>query len=94
MTSAQSRFGVPPRLAYDVVEEQGDGPLQIYLRHVPGGPNYAMDGSAAMIWWLASEGTDVVTELADLTGERAEDIADHVRDYLDDLVEQGLLERH
>lgn len=86
-----SGFAVPARLAYEIPDDEQE--LRVFLRHLPGGPNLVLEGSGALIWYLATQDGDVPGQVADLTGQDVDDIRGDVLAFLDTLVSQNLLAR-
>jgi hypothetical protein len=75
-----------------VAVEADDG--VVFLARLPDGPIIVLQGTAALIWAEAC-GPDVggvVHRVAEQVGRDAADIEHVVDDFLDDLVEQGLLQ--
>ncbi|HHU08997.1 MAG TPA: PqqD family protein [Intrasporangiaceae bacterium] len=86
-------FRIPSRVAHWVGGEDLD--TVVFLRSVPGGQNYVLSGSGALIWCVAAEGAeDVPAELAEMFSVPVEEIRRDVLDHLDELVSKGLLEPH
>lgn len=85
------RFRAPRRLGH-VLEHTADGPV-VYLCPLPSGPVTALTGSGAVIWTFAVEESDDVVELvaADF-GVTPESIQEDVDDFLQGLLDVGLLE--
>ena len=91
------RFSAPRRLAQVLTEpDDGDsteGP-ELYLMPLPDGPAVRLGGTAALIWLVASEGSeDVISDVAEIAGRQREDVESDVNGYLDFLVGQTLLEQ-
>lgn len=75
-----------------------DGGDVVYLAPLPDGPISVLDGIGAVLWRLATEGTeeerrDVAAAAARLTGTDAGDIREEVDAFLAELVTRGLLVR-
>ena len=84
----------PPRVAATDATRGMDAP-GVFLRHLPGGPNLALVGTAALIWSVAVSGAgDVAREVAEAVGEDVEAIRADVEEYLAELIDQGLLVHH
>lgn len=82
-------YTVPPRLAWQVDEEQDE--LVVYLMRLPNGEPVALEGVAALIWVAALEGEDAVSIVAQATGEPRQGIESAVVNYLGELMEAGHL---
>ena len=86
------RYTVPARLAHVVLESAGEDELTVFLMPLPDGPPVALKATAALIWLFASEGAeDVASVVAEHTDCSIDEIGDHVRSYLCDLVDRGQL---
>jgi len=86
-------YRVPPRLGYVVPDAPEGGPLVAFVMPLPDGPAVVLRNSAALIWALAADGeADVPAAVAEMVGRSLEEVGPATRDYLVDLVAQGLLE--
>ncbi|WP_156971223.1 hypothetical protein [Knoellia sinensis] len=94
-------FRVPDSVAYDVIEADSDHGIgsqagaaeTVYLLSLPDGVPLVLSGMGAILWLLAAEGvTDVASAVASATGESVGSIEPLIRDYLESLVADGLLE--
>lgn len=86
------KYVVPLRLGHSVPEGSEVDELVVFLMHLPDGPPVALEALAALIWLVAADGAeDVPAVVADQTDRSVEEMRDQVNDYLDDLVERGLL---
>ena len=85
------RYWVPENVAWVAgVETVPDDP-RIYASVVPDGEPAVLEGFAALVWDVAASGEDVVPEVAALTGQPTDAVAEEVQRFLDDLVALGLL---
>ncbi len=87
-------YTVPSRVAH-VLGERGDttGP-ELFLMRLPDGLPLRLGGTAALIWLVASEGSeDVVSDVAEVVGRLPGDVEQDVIGYLELLVRRGLLEQ-
>ena len=74
------------------VQDTGDA---VYIAALPRGPITVLTGSAATIWRAATGGVrgGVADRVAAATGLDAEDIRKSVDDFVDGLIDQGLMLR-
>jgi hypothetical protein len=87
------RYGIPTRLAHVVVDDTQSDPVTVFLMQLPDGPPLVLHDSAALIWLLAAEGSsDVPAAVAVAVGRPSEEVSGEVDDYLQDLLDRGLLE--
>lgn len=85
-------YRVAPDVAW--VEVTGTKEPEAVAARIPDGPPVALLGPSAVIWLSAVEGGDVhdvVSRVADATGELTRTVEDGVKNLLDDLVARGLL---
>lgn len=76
------------------LEEDESGAAVVYVAHLPRGPISVLQGTAALIWLTAVDGTgDVVADVADTHDLPAEEIREDVENFLDQLLGQGLIRR-
>jgi hypothetical protein len=78
-TGAHDRAGTEPRAV---------------VARVPDGPPVALHASSAVVWVCALDGGDaqeVISRVVEATGEDRDRVASQVTDFLDDLVDRGLL---
>ena len=68
-----------------------DHPEDLYLTYLPSGRTVRLTGSARVIWLVAAEGGDAVAEVPALVGRPVAEIAPHVKAFLAELVDNGLL---
>lgn len=93
------RLRTPRWLASYVPDVQPDGHLTVFLALLPDGEPLVLHDVAAQIWLSVREAArglddvEVVAALAALTGQHRSDIEGAVLDYLDYLVDEGLLEQ-
>ena len=84
---------VPKRVACVVADTEANLPKAVFLMQLPDGSPHVLQGSAAWIWLLATEGEpDVAGAVARVVGLTKQEVAADVEDFLYDLVSRGLLE--
>lgn len=64
---------------------------ELYLTKVPEGTTVLLKDTARLIWLVAIEGGDVLTEVAALVGRPRAEIQSDVHRFLDGLTARGLL---
>jgi hypothetical protein len=66
---------------------------RLYAARLPDGPIIALDEISALIWRAAGRGSraEVISTVAEATGENPDAIAPHIHAFLDDLIDRGLL---
>ena len=80
-------YRVPPRVAWC----DSTDALVVYVMQVPDGEPLVLHGTAALIYLVALETSDVVDTVAEIVGEAPEVISADVERSLDTFVRQGLL---
>ena len=88
-------YRVPARVGHVVREAaSGDQSDSVYLMRLPDGEPLLLEGTAALIWLLAADGDDNVEQtVASVLLDAPADTVGITRDYLSQLVAQGLLEK-
>jgi len=81
---------VPENVAWVDGADQGTAE-ELYLTVVPDGDTVLLKDTARLIWLIAAEGGDVLTEVAALVGEPPDAIETDVQRFLDDLAGRGML---
>jgi hypothetical protein len=84
------RYRVPDSVAYIGGADLEQGEV-LYLTLLPQGQTVRLDAIGRRIWTVASEGRDVVAEIAELVGQPPEAIQADVTSFVRDLVDRGLL---
>ena len=85
------RYRVPENVAWVAGAETVPDDPRINASVVPDGETAVLEGVAALVWDVAASGEDVVPEVAALTGQPTDAVAEEVQRFLDDLVALGLL---
>lgn len=87
------RFVTPPGVAWT---EGSDvwGRTLVYVAPLPHGPVSVLPDQSAAIWLAAVEGRgDVVEEVAEMTGNDADEVRDDVDAFVTELIDRGLLRK-
>ena len=85
-----NRYRVPDTIAWVDGTDFDLGP-DLYLTKLPSGNTVLLKDTARLIWLVAIEGGDVVSEVATLVGRPAAEIESDVHTLLRDLTQRGLL---
>lgn len=64
---------------------------ELYVTVVPDGHTVLLKDTARLIWLIAADGCDVLTEVAELVGQQPAAIEADVQQFLADLTGRGLL---
>ncbi len=83
-------YRVPDDIAWVDGPDVGLGE-ELYLTVVPEGRTVLLKDTARLIWLIAAEGGEVLTEIATLVGRPAAEIEPDVQAFLADLTARGLL---
>ena len=83
-------YSVPDNVAYVDGSDLAQGEV-LYITLLPLGQTVRLEGVGRLIWIIASEGRDVVAEIATLVGEPLDAISVDVSTFLADLVRRQLL---
>lgn len=70
-----------------------DDGARLYAARLPDGPIISLDEVSTLIWRAAGEGSraEVITTVAEATGQNPDAVAPHIHAFLDDLIDRGLL---
>lgn len=68
-----------------------DSAERLYLTVVPQGRTVILEGTARVIWLIASEGGEVVEQVAGLFGLPEADVEGDIERFLAELLDAGLL---
>ena len=85
-----NRYRVPDTIAWVDGTDFDLGP-DLYITKLPSGNTVLLKDTARLIWLVAIEGGDVVSEVAALVGRPAAEIESDVHTLLHDLTQRGLL---
>lgn len=83
------------RRCRDVAVVGKEGVDEVYVAHVPDGPVLSLLGTGGIIWRLLADGLqigEIIAALYEGTGAPVEEVEPAVRDFIADLVSQGLIE--
>lgn len=92
--SQAARFEVGPDVAVESVpESDADHVARIYVAPLPDGPLLCLEGTGAIIWEEAVRAgeSSVVARVAARVGLPVDEIEQDVAQFLDELVQRGLL---
>ena len=88
------RFRVGPAVAVEEVPASDPDQLgRIYVSSLPDGPLLCLEGTAALIWTeaLGVGEPSVAARVADVVGVSGDEVERDVAQFLDDLVQRGML---